>query len=259
MTIDAAKSYDGTCQACFRRHSTRQPFAYLQMVHHGYERPGTGWIVGDCIGVGHEPYELSCEQTKVWRQTVADRLAFVTKEHLALAADAVDVLHVTLQQTTQRREEPKADAYGEWYRTNHKKWGVVGWHRRHVLAIGRDHVPAKERGERVADTWTGPASYGPGHNFAHYRAQQLARQVEAIAELTRELEHLDRRVKEWVYAPEKLTAYEGAKRAGVVHLESARPGRAACQGLRRTARLTTTTPAEVTCTRCRARLPKAAP
>lgn len=28
------------------------------LVHHGYQRPGIGYIVGDCPGVGREPYEL---------------------------------------------------------------------------------------------------------------------------------------------------------------------------------------------------------
>jgi hypothetical protein len=29
------------------------------MVHHGYERPGTGYIHGDCFAVGYPPFELS--------------------------------------------------------------------------------------------------------------------------------------------------------------------------------------------------------
>lgn len=37
------------------------------MVHHGYRRPGWGHIVGDCMGVGEPPYEVSCEITKTYR------------------------------------------------------------------------------------------------------------------------------------------------------------------------------------------------
>lgn len=29
---------------------------YGHMVHHGYKRPGCGYIQGDCYGVGHKPY-----------------------------------------------------------------------------------------------------------------------------------------------------------------------------------------------------------
>lgn len=40
------------CQICEGK------FAVLNggMVHHGYKRPGYGFIVGDCMGVGHAPY-----------------------------------------------------------------------------------------------------------------------------------------------------------------------------------------------------------
>jgi len=37
------------------------------MVHHGYKRPGEGYIVGDCPGVNHAPYERSCDLIKVYR------------------------------------------------------------------------------------------------------------------------------------------------------------------------------------------------
>jgi hypothetical protein len=35
----------------------------MQMVHHGYERPGHGYIEGDCYGVGWAPFELSPDGT----------------------------------------------------------------------------------------------------------------------------------------------------------------------------------------------------
>lgn len=50
----------GICQAClgeFHVHAKK-------MVLHGYKRPGTGYIEGDCVGVGEAPYELSCELQK---------------------------------------------------------------------------------------------------------------------------------------------------------------------------------------------------
>lgn len=62
----------GICQAClgeFHVHGSK-------MVLHGYKRPGTGYIEGDCEGVGHPPYELSCELQKVlvarYRKRIAD-------------------------------------------------------------------------------------------------------------------------------------------------------------------------------------------
>jgi hypothetical protein len=46
----------------------------LEMVHHGYERPGIGYIVGDCYGVGFEPFEVSCEGTKAWLRVIQSAL-----------------------------------------------------------------------------------------------------------------------------------------------------------------------------------------
>jgi hypothetical protein len=47
----------GTCAACEREIKVRDG----KLVHHGYERPGIGYIVGDCLGVGYPPHELSPE------------------------------------------------------------------------------------------------------------------------------------------------------------------------------------------------------
>src|SRR5271157_2183951 len=52
--------YIGNCQIC----EGDQKLHDGLMVHHGYRRPGTGYIVGDCPGVGEVPYEVSCELIK---------------------------------------------------------------------------------------------------------------------------------------------------------------------------------------------------
>lgn len=50
-----------------------------KLVHHGYKRPGTGYIYGDCYGVDHEPYEVSCETAKKYRAMLADHLVRARK------------------------------------------------------------------------------------------------------------------------------------------------------------------------------------
>jgi hypothetical protein len=55
--------YAGQCQFCERSQKIDR---HRNMVHHGYERPGTGWIEGDCPGVGFPPYQLSCGAIKLW-------------------------------------------------------------------------------------------------------------------------------------------------------------------------------------------------
>lgn len=54
----------GTCPCCFRSQKTIKG---AKMVHHGYQRPGHGYIVGDCFGVKFPRYEDSCEGTIAYR------------------------------------------------------------------------------------------------------------------------------------------------------------------------------------------------
>lgn len=52
----------GICQACWGVQMVRPGRrGSAVLVQHGYKRPGSGRIVGGCIGVDHPPYELSCE------------------------------------------------------------------------------------------------------------------------------------------------------------------------------------------------------
>lgn len=52
------KTIKYTCQAC-------EGFFKLNekglVVKHGFRRPGDGFLRGECLGVGHLPYEASCE------------------------------------------------------------------------------------------------------------------------------------------------------------------------------------------------------
>lgn len=52
--------YVGTCPVCERYHRLHK---MRNMVHHGYRRPGTGEIEGDCLGVGWPAWELSPDGT----------------------------------------------------------------------------------------------------------------------------------------------------------------------------------------------------
>jgi hypothetical protein len=54
---------DGECQICQRRHLLD---SRGNLVLHGYRRPGHGFIVGDCFGVGHPPWEVSSDALATW-------------------------------------------------------------------------------------------------------------------------------------------------------------------------------------------------
>lgn len=46
-----------------------------KLVHHGYTRPGIGYIEGDCFGVGYQPLELSPTLAEAWLFTCESNLA----------------------------------------------------------------------------------------------------------------------------------------------------------------------------------------
>lgn len=54
-TMETSTRYIGFCPVCQRQIKVRAGL----LVHHGYERPGTGEILGDCFGVNRPPHELS--------------------------------------------------------------------------------------------------------------------------------------------------------------------------------------------------------
>lgn len=58
----------GTCPVCERQQKVTPAGA---MVHHGYIRPGTGSIHGDCFGVGYPAYQLSTKGCEAYRTFLA--------------------------------------------------------------------------------------------------------------------------------------------------------------------------------------------
>lgn len=71
---DLSTRYLGWCPVCERDIKVRDD----HLVHHGYQRPGVGYIVGDCFGVGYEPYELSTTCCKAFLSLVRNRVDMYT-------------------------------------------------------------------------------------------------------------------------------------------------------------------------------------
>ena len=84
-----ATRFIGNCQIC----EGDQKLHHGGMVHHGYRRPGDGYIVGDCPGVGQVPYEVSCDLVKSHRSLVGTKLVS-SKKYLA-RLQAGDVTRLT--------------------------------------------------------------------------------------------------------------------------------------------------------------------
>jgi hypothetical protein len=64
-----SEDFIGTCQWCFGEFKVN---SRRGMVLHGYTRPGYGYTVGNCRGVGHAPFEDTHELTDVRIQELKD-------------------------------------------------------------------------------------------------------------------------------------------------------------------------------------------
>lgn len=104
----------GTCPACFgtfkllpktkRGHDKTMP----GMVLHGYKRPGTGYIHGNCFGQDWPPFELSKEGTEAFLEALKNTEDDVEKAISNLKAGRIDTLYVE-EKTKMRavtREDP---------------------------------------------------------------------------------------------------------------------------------------------------------
>ena len=56
------------CQVCEREQALDNSG---RMVNHGYKRPGYGFIVGNCFGVGYEPYPKT-DALELWLESLED-------------------------------------------------------------------------------------------------------------------------------------------------------------------------------------------
>lgn len=61
MTRKVTEDFIGTCQACFGEFKVNE--GSHQIVLHGYKRPGHGYIVGNCAGTDHAPFEYDTALT----------------------------------------------------------------------------------------------------------------------------------------------------------------------------------------------------
>lgn len=88
----------GTCPVCFRvqkltpgsLHGTDR--SRPGMVLHGYQRPGLGYVVGNCFGQGWPPWELSSEGTVAWVGRLHDQLHSIEVSIANLEAGKVEVI-----------------------------------------------------------------------------------------------------------------------------------------------------------------------
>lgn len=71
----ARDSVTAECQICENRQCMTRDG---RMVHHGYQRPGDGYIHGDCMGVGYLPFP-AYDALEAYLPTLQRRIAFLVK------------------------------------------------------------------------------------------------------------------------------------------------------------------------------------
>lgn len=182
--LPASQSYAGTCQVCFAQQVTKVTSAsggQHVLVLHGYNRPGYGYIVGNCAGHGYEPFELSCERTKSFREALLVQIKNLSERIEALRADRVETLTVEV-------EVPRAERRDRWtaeYRT---------------VTISRGWV------DPTADGYT--LKYGNAKTFDTVRLSTLAKAESNLVSLKSVAKELAARIAGWKYAPETLVEHE---------------------------------------------------
>jgi hypothetical protein len=75
--VKASANPGGTCQVCFAQ---QRVMGGQTMAIHGYTRPGCGYIIGDCRGSKHLPFEKDCTVTKSHRVGMSAHLAGLQAE-----------------------------------------------------------------------------------------------------------------------------------------------------------------------------------
>lgn len=62
--VPRTEANTGSCPACFRNVKLKWSGSSPTMVNHGFKRPGWGYQMGNCMGVGFPPFELSPRGTQ---------------------------------------------------------------------------------------------------------------------------------------------------------------------------------------------------
>lgn len=154
----ARKHGDWTCGYCWRVHAVN---GAGRLVHHGYQRPGVGHIIGDCPAVGEEPWERSTVATaqllgsrQLHAASVADRLARgytkievreynpKTKAHIDVWIDRNDPRWVEAEKVVRRQDLQLLTAYwsGLFCSVPWLRGAIRTWKREEIGAVGYPDV-----------------------------------------------------------------------------------------------------------------------
>lgn len=168
--------YLGYCPACDGDFKVRDGV----LVHHGYQRPGYGHIVGDCFAVHMAPHETSPETAKKFLQHLqAIEASLVTRvEHLkttdTLLVEKTKYEGGKYVEYTVTLKKGEVEEY-EWDRTQTRQIDRV----QSALRVLRSDI---ERVQNLVDTWVEKPLRTVEEEVAAKRAVVEARRAEKEAE-----------------------------------------------------------------------------
>jgi hypothetical protein len=182
----------GTCQACLggyvakpysrmkeKSHFTGEPMNYpkgaLVMVKHGFTRPGHGYLVGECWGVGHPPFQLDCTITKHWLRYLVTDLLPDKKRKLS------DLKSGKIKRFSFEVSLPLRPGEPSWAKRT----------TRTIFLTEGAPIPAE---------WTN--SYEP--DFKRARMMSIMNTEGDIREISADIVHLGKAIASWKYSPEQL-------------------------------------------------------
>jgi hypothetical protein len=172
----------GTCQVCLMHFAVRgqvRSGGKMSLVKHGYKRPGVGWLVGECKGTGHPPFELDCQLTRQWRDLLRDVAVPDIRATIAgLVNRTINTFPVQVYDRTTYR-----------------------------------YVDVEiTEGSSLPEAWTSRSSASPDYARARERAVKVEKG--RLAAITAEIVHLGKVIEGWRYVPEKLAPKEKALTEG---------------------------------------------
>lgn len=102
------EKFEGCCQRCGNQQRLNKD---LKLVNHGYARPGVGYIVGKCPGVGYSPVQIDTSY-----------LDSIVKQHEIVLSE-----QPSLNINESRYSSYNEDAFYELYKKDEKACDKMTW------------------------------------------------------------------------------------------------------------------------------------
>lgn len=90
------EDFIGTCQCCFGEFKVNETSKLI--VLHGYQRPGYGYVIGNCEGHNHAPFEYDCTLTRMIIRRRRDHVAKLLQTINAAKAGEINEVHYTTEE-----------------------------------------------------------------------------------------------------------------------------------------------------------------